>query len=490
MTLGRGIDNMIEKIISIKNYGPFTNYTSGGSEWDGSLKKNNIIYAPNGSGKTTLSILFDSLNGNNKLITKKKSLFVEENPFIHLRIEGENYEFKGNKWNKKKCNIVTFNNFYLEKNIYSVGSDSNREDSLNTSKLFIPTISEEILNRSKEIKQLKRELKNIRHFTDYEHKEEGAKRQKKIRNIRKNIRKLYKRPFNNIELFKQFEESINKYLLRFTPNMEVTKITPFYLVKKKEGISFDRAAIEVKINGNRVLLSEEGKHKVPLRYVLSEGDKNTLALAIFLAKFDLISDSDSYIVVVDDPFTSFDSFRKKATIKELSRLSDKIKQLIVLTHDLDFGSELERSLSNPETLKIKILPKNRHICNVSFEELLLKGLLKDITELHYFLEGILTDESDMLRVARSIRPTLEGMFRVKFFNHLNKNEWLGDMIKHVKESEEDSVFYKLKPYLEELADINDYSKEFHHSNIVQSPFIDYQELLTFVKRTLKLVEII
>ena len=62
---------MIEKIISVKNYGPFTNYTSGGSKWDGSLKKNNIIYAPNGSGKTTLSILFDSLNGNNKLITKK-----------------------------------------------------------------------------------------------------------------------------------------------------------------------------------------------------------------------------------------------------------------------------------------------------------------------------------------------------------------------------------------------------------------------------------
>lgn len=106
--------------------------------------------------------------------------------------------------------------------------------------------------------------------------------------------------------------------------------------------------------------------------------------------------------------------------------------MIVLTHDLDFGSELERNLSNPETLKINILPKNRSICNVSFEELLLKGLLKDITELHLFLEGSLTDESDMLRVARSIRPTLEGMFRIKFFNHLNKNEWLGDMIKHVK----------------------------------------------------------
>ena len=63
---------MIEKIISVKNYGPIKNYNRGCREWDGSLKKNNIIYDPNGSGKTTLSILFDSLNGNNKLITKKK----------------------------------------------------------------------------------------------------------------------------------------------------------------------------------------------------------------------------------------------------------------------------------------------------------------------------------------------------------------------------------------------------------------------------------
>ena len=74
--------------------------------------------------------------------------------------------------------------------------------------------------------------------------------------------------------------------------MEVTKITPFYSVNTKGDISFSRAAIEIKINGNRVILTEDGKHKVPLRYILSEGDKNTLALAIFLAKFDLIPDSD------------------------------------------------------------------------------------------------------------------------------------------------------------------------------------------------------
>ncbi|MCW5163683.1 hypothetical protein, partial [Burkholderia cenocepacia] len=71
-----------------------------------------------------------------KLVGKKASLFVEGKPDIHLRIGGENYKFKDKQWDKKLSNIVTFNNFYLENNIYSVGSDSNRDDSLNTSTLF------------------------------------------------------------------------------------------------------------------------------------------------------------------------------------------------------------------------------------------------------------------------------------------------------------------------------------------------------------------
>lgn len=486
---------MIEKIISIKNYGPFTNYMSGGSEWDGTLRKNNIIYAPNGSGKTTLSILFDSLNGKTKLVGKKASLFVEGKPDIHLRIGGENYKFKDKQWDKKLSNIVTFNNFYLENNIYSVGSDSNRDDSLNTSTLFsllnVPEASlimKEAIRLESDRKILARRLWGSRNINEI--KDDWERTRRKWKQNKKALREIKNVQVNSLAIiFKKFEEAINKYLLRFTPNIEVTKITPFYSFGKGSA-TFQRAAIEIKVNGNRVVLDEDGKSKIPLRYVLSEGDKNTLALAIFLAKFDLIADSESYIVVVDDPFTSFDSSRKKATIKELSRLSEKIKQLIVLTHDLNFGSELERSLLNPETLQIRILPKNRHIQSVSFEELSLQGLLKDITDLHNFSNGLLTDESDILRVARSIRPTLEGMFRIKYFNHLKKDEWLGDMIAHVKKSEQSSVFYKLKPYLEELTDVNDYSKEFHHSNINQRQSIDYQELLTFVRRTLKLVEVI
>ena len=55
------------------------NYMSGGSEWDGTLRKNNIIYAPNGSGKPPSSILFDSLNGKTKLWGRKRRYLWKEN---------------------------------------------------------------------------------------------------------------------------------------------------------------------------------------------------------------------------------------------------------------------------------------------------------------------------------------------------------------------------------------------------------------------------
>ena len=45
---------MLKKLIHIKNYGKFSNFNIASSDWDGTFKKNNVIYAPNGSGKTLL----------------------------------------------------------------------------------------------------------------------------------------------------------------------------------------------------------------------------------------------------------------------------------------------------------------------------------------------------------------------------------------------------------------------------------------------------
>ena len=45
---------MIKKIISINNYNKFILFNHSQTNWDCSLKKATVIYAPNGSGKTSV----------------------------------------------------------------------------------------------------------------------------------------------------------------------------------------------------------------------------------------------------------------------------------------------------------------------------------------------------------------------------------------------------------------------------------------------------
>lgn len=66
---------MYKKLLYIKNYGRFANYSSKSSDWDGTFQKINIIYAPNGSGKTSLAELFRSTSGDSDIITRKQGIF-------------------------------------------------------------------------------------------------------------------------------------------------------------------------------------------------------------------------------------------------------------------------------------------------------------------------------------------------------------------------------------------------------------------------------
>ena len=61
---------MIKKIISINNYNKFILFNHSQTNWDCSLKKATVIYAPNGSGKTSLSLMFKSLCDNSSLHAK------------------------------------------------------------------------------------------------------------------------------------------------------------------------------------------------------------------------------------------------------------------------------------------------------------------------------------------------------------------------------------------------------------------------------------
>ncbi|MFT3697776.1 MAG: AAA family ATPase [Kofleriaceae bacterium] len=70
--------------------------------------------------------------------------------------------------------------------------------------------------------------------------------------------------------------------------------------------------------------------------VLSDGDRSTLALAVFLISIERAPDLEHSIVVFDDPMTSQDAQRSEATAEQLTRLARKANQVIVVSHLASF----------------------------------------------------------------------------------------------------------------------------------------------------------
>ncbi|MCB0514399.1 MAG: AAA family ATPase, partial [Bacteroidetes bacterium] len=133
------------------------------------------------------------------------------------------------------------------------------------------------------------------------------------------------------DIFKKYRKRTNHYLKRLAPYIEIKKIESKYKGKSKE--PFVEYALT--ISDNEIdLIDNESRPSV--KFCLSEGDKNALALSFFFAKLDSDNSIEDKIIIFDDPVSSFDLNRKNATIFQLARLSGKAKQLIIMTHNIIF----------------------------------------------------------------------------------------------------------------------------------------------------------
>jgi hypothetical protein len=120
----------------------------------------------------------------------------------------------------------------------------------------------------------------------------------------------------------------------------------------------------------------------------------------------------------------------------------------------------------------------------------LNPYLNDQRKLQDYYE---TGKGDRRAVVRCIRPVFEGYLRMRFPLGFDDNGWLGDLIKRIRDASPGTPLAAAQPLLNELDDINDYSKKYHHQ---QNPLgvagadaepIDDGELRAFVKRALAFV---
>ena len=290
------------------------------------------------------------------------------------------------------------------------------------------------------------------------------------------------------DVFEKYQTSINSYLNKIGAGFEIAETQTSYSGGKPS------SNYCIKINEVSVKLGDTKTYGQPcFRNILSQGDKNSLAFAFFLAKLDQEENIANKIIVFDDPISSLDNQRKKFTENEILAIASKAEQCIVMSHDKYFLRSVFNDCKAEETKTLFIQRNASGSCIKEWD--IIKNTMGNYFEdfykmINYLDEGV--EESQFRDIARCIRPVVEGYYRMKNPRHFLKNEWLGDFIKKIDEDnkkEAKEINFNQDKF-KELTEINDYSKKYHHNSNpnADTEEINDTELKSFVQRTIQLIE--
>jgi wobble nucleotide-excising tRNase len=285
-------------------------------------------------------------------------------------------------------------------------------------------------------------------------------------------------------ILQTYQSSINIYLDQFNAGFRITNSRHLYTGGTPSSY------YQIEINNNAVDLGDSRTQlgTPSFKTTLSSGDRSALAFAFFLAALKQDVEIGKKIVVLDDPFTSQDSFRRTCTQQLIRQFAGIAQQVIVLSHDPYFLKTIwdGYSTTNIKTLQMCRIGDNTIIGEWDIEAETQTTYLKNYaTLLNYYRER----KGAPLDVVRAIRPFIEGMLRSHFPGHFQHKEWLGDFIDKIRLTTSIDGLSHAQADLPELEALNDYSKKYHHDKnpSADSEFLSEDELHGFVKRTLKLV---
>ena len=285
-------------------------------------------------------------------------------------------------------------------------------------------------------------------------------------------------------ILQSYQSSINAYLDQFNAGFRITSSRHLYTGGTPSShyqLEINNCAID--LGGSR---TQPGTHC--FKSTLSSGDRSALAFAFFLAAINQDAGIENKIVVLDDPFTSQDRFRRTCTQQLIRQLAGRAKQVIVLSHDPHFLRLIWEGYpaTDIKTLQILWASNNTTIAEWDIEVETQSTYMKNYSTL---LDFYRERKGTPLNVARSIRPFIEGMLRAHFPGHFQSSEWLGDFINKIRTAGTTDGLSHAQADLSDIEALNDYSKKYHHD---QNPSADSEpisedELHGFVKRTLRLV---
>lgn len=283
------------------------------------------------------------------------------------------------------------------------------------------------------------------------------------------------------QVITRYGQAINRYLDRFNAGFRITTPTHTY----RGGTA--SASYRIVINETPVDL---GDGSTPLdrpsfRNTLSAGDRSALALAFFFAQLEQDPERAAKVVVLDDPFTSQDSFRRNHTAFQVKTLGEACTQVVLLSHDPHFLKLVWDKLPPADRKALQLArvgEENTTIAEWDIEKAVQERYRADVNVLQRFYTR---GEGEPRNVIQKIRPVLEGYCRNLYPTQFADQDSLGTVVGKIRRAD---AAHPLRDIVDELDEINDYCRRYHHGenpHAATEP-IDDNELRGYVKRTLTL----
>ena len=287
------------------------------------------------------------------------------------------------------------------------------------------------------------------------------------------------------DVLQPYEERINKHLDAFNAGFQITDTKRSYPGGKAA------SSYRLVINKRAIDLGDgrTSTDRPSFKNTLSSGDRSTLALAFFLAHLEQDQDLAKKTVVFDDPFTSQDAFRRLQTVHEITMAGQKCSQVIVLSHDATFLKQVWDKAPAAERTALTLADhrvQGSKIVAHDLDRACQRRTATDIDDLlTYFNIGV-GNPQDLIRKMRTVLETYCWTIYPSWFQ--GQRAWLGDIVREIRDSGDQ---HPARNLYDDLNQINDYTKQYHHGENVAGTTpdqIDPQELTGYVKRTLKIIK--
>lgn len=220
---------------------------------------------------------------------------------------------------------------------------------------------------------------------------------------------------------------------------------------------------------------------------LSAGDRSTLALAFFLAHLERDYNLAEKVVVFDDPFNSQDSFRRRQTMHEIAKISQRCAQVIVLSHDVTFLKQLWAKCPQSDRKSLKLADHGNLGSKIGVIDLESACQGRTATDIDHLQAYVTRGIGEPVDIIRKMRAVLEMYLKTTYQGHFDQQEWLGQIAGKVRDAGESHPVYFI---YDEINEINDYTSPYHHGeNVADSTpdIIDRVELKGFARRTLRII---